>query len=90
MALNGDASMAFTAGLDEVVRVYDVRKAVKPLFELRGHTDSITSLALNSDGSVLASNSMDKTLRLWDIRRAVSQERLAAGRAIAALTGYDR
>lgn len=87
MALTSDGSYAYTGGIDEMIHCYDLRKTAKPLFTLKGHSDTITSLALNSDGSVLLSNSMDMTLKLWDVRRAVSAEREAAGRIISTLTG---
>jgi transcription initiation factor TFIID subunit 5 len=36
--------------------------------ELRGHTDSITSLAFSPDSGLIASASMDNSVRVWDIR----------------------
>jgi len=36
--------------------------------KMKGHTDTITSLALNPKGTHLLSNSMDGTMKTWDIR----------------------
>ncbi|KAL0202864.1 hypothetical protein M9458_000882, partial [Cirrhinus mrigala] len=45
--------------------------ALKLLFkDLRGHTDSITSLSFSQDSSLVASASMDNSVRVWDIRSA--------------------
>ena len=43
--------------------------------EMRGHTDTITSIALSNCGSFVLTNSMDNTLRTWDIRPFVTKER---------------
>ena len=34
---------------------------------LRGHTDSVSSLALSGDGKRLFSGSVDKTIKVWDL-----------------------
>lgn len=39
----------------------------KVIAELRGHSDSIESLAMSSNGRLLASASADSTVRVWDI-----------------------
>ena len=40
---------------------------------MRGHTDTITSMALSNCGSFVLTNSMDNTLRTWDIRPFVTK-----------------
>lgn len=57
----------FTAGVDEVIRVWDMRTN-SVSYTMPGHTDSITGLKLNSDGTSLLSAGMDNTLRTWDVR----------------------
>ena len=43
---------------------------------LRGHNDTITSLAVSPDGQQLLSNSMDNSVRTWDIRPLAAADRL--------------
>ena len=58
----------FSAGIDNLIKKWDMRKADQPLLVLRGHTDSITSVQLNSDGTQILSNSMDNTVRCWNVK----------------------
>lgn len=46
---------------------------------LRGHTDSVSSVAVSADGSLIASASLDHTVRLWDAR---------TGKTIRVLSGH--
>ena len=43
---------------------------------MKGHNDTVTSLALSNCGSFVLTNSMDNSLRIWDIRPFVTKERL--------------
>jgi Prp8 binding protein len=53
--------------LTGVVQVYDLmRKEI--VFSLRGHINTITSLALSPSGSHLLSTSMDDSVRIWDVQ----------------------
>ena len=36
------------------------------ILALKGHTQSVTSVAFSTDGKWLASGSVDQTLRIWD------------------------
>lgn len=58
---------AITGGLDNTIRVWDLRKN-EVLLTLQGHTDTITGLRLSPDGSYVLSNAMDNSVRIWDIR----------------------
>ena len=61
-------SQCFSAGIDNLIKKWDLRKPEKPLIVLRGHTDSVTSLQLNPDGTQILSNSMDNTVRSWNVK----------------------
>jgi Prp8 binding protein len=63
-----DASLVYWAGVDDVIRLFDVRQLDTPLVQLAGHREAVTSLALSSDGAYLLSNARDNTVRLWDAR----------------------
>lgn len=54
--------------------MWDLRKNAI-LYELKGHTDTVTGVSLSPDGSYLLSNAMDNSLRIWDIRPYAPQER---------------
>ncbi len=38
---------------------------------LRGHTDSVLSVAISSDGKYIVSGSADTTIRIWDLETRV-------------------
>lgn len=66
-AFSGASDMVYVAGLDGVVRVFDLRRE-ELWMELAGHQDSVTGLSVSPSGDFLLSNSMDGTLRVWDLR----------------------
>lgn len=68
-------NVVFVGGLDNQIHTYDTRDLSKPLYSMKGHTDTILSLKLDPYGSFLLSNSMDNTLRSWDIRPYDFEER---------------
>ncbi|KAG7268846.1 hypothetical protein CRUP_011295 [Coryphaenoides rupestris] len=55
-------------------QVWDLRQN-KLIYNMHGHSDSITGLSLSSEGSYLLSNSMDNTVRIWDVRPFAPKER---------------
>jgi Prp8 binding protein len=61
-------TQCFSAGIDNLIKKWDLRNPEKPLLTLRGHTDSITSIQLSSDGTQMLSNSMDNTVRCWNVK----------------------
>jgi WD40 repeat protein len=50
---------------DKTVRVWDASTGAE-LNVLRGHTDSVNSVAISRDGMRIVSGSDDKTVRVWD------------------------
>ena len=74
VAFSADNSQCFTAGIEETIRVWDVRKRAV-LMTLEGHTDTITGLSVSPDGAHLLSNAADSTLRAWDIRPYAGAQR---------------
>ncbi|KAG2492648.1 hypothetical protein HYH03_009064 [Edaphochlamys debaryana] len=60
----------YSGGVDNVIRVWDLRKGGESSASLllKGHSDTITGLRVSPDGTHLLSNGMDNTLREWDVR----------------------
>ena len=67
MASVDNGMQVYSAGLDNNITVWDLRKGAESM-TLKGHTDSITGLALDPDGTHLLSNAADNSLRVWDLR----------------------
>lgn len=61
-------TQCFSAGIDNLIKKWDLRNPDTPLLVLRGHTDSITSVELSQDGTQILSNSMDNTVRCWNVK----------------------
>lgn len=55
-----------TAGVDKVIRTWDLRNPALPVVELAGHEYAVRRLAWSPHwGDVLASASYDMTVRVW-------------------------
>jgi glucose repression regulatory protein TUP1 len=75
-SVSPDSKLVAAGSLDTIVRVWDTRTG-QQVERLRGHKDSVYSVAFSPDGNSLVSGSLDKSLKVWDLR----QTRLAAERA---------
>lgn len=67
IALSEAGNELFTGGIDNDIKVWDLRKQAVT-YALLGHTDTVTSLQLSPDNLTLLSNSHDSTVRTWDVR----------------------
>lgn len=74
IAFNETCDQIISGGIDNNIKVWDIRKN-GILYEMKGHTDSVTGLSLSPDGCYVGSNSMDNTIRIWDIRPYSAKER---------------
>jgi len=74
VAFGADGSGVFCAGLDNEIRLWDLRTGDSTL-TLSGHKDTVTGLSLSPDGTHLLSNAMDNALRVWDIRPYAPEQR---------------
>ena len=54
-----------------MVRIWDIRTG-EMVETLRGHRDSVFSVAFTPDARGLVSGSLDKTLKYWDVSRFVN------------------
>ncbi|CEP19878.1 hypothetical protein [Parasitella parasitica] len=66
--------MIYSAGLDNDVKVWDVRKN-QLAYTMKGHMDTIAGMSLSPDGNNLLTNSMDNTVRIWDIKPFAAADR---------------
>jgi len=68
VCFNDGNDQIFSGGLDNDIKVWDLRNKSSPVMTLDGHEDTVTGLKLSPDGSFVLSNSMDNTVRIWDVR----------------------
>ena len=78
-------SHCWSAGIDNLIKKWDLRKADKPVMILEGHTDCVTSLEVNSDNTKLLSNCMDNTVRTWNVKPFC----LSENRCIKVFSGHS-
>ncbi|KAJ5072574.1 u5 small nuclear ribonucleoprotein 40 kda protein [Anaeramoeba ignava] len=67
VAVSHDGQQIFYGGIENVIKVFDIRKNDDVLYYLDGHNELISGLSVSPDGSLLASFSMDNTIKIWDI-----------------------
>ncbi|WVO21286.1 uncharacterized protein IAS62_002593 [Cryptococcus decagattii] len=76
------ANLLTAASGDHLVRLWDISSgADEPKIVLKGHGDSIQSIAWNSVGTTLATTCRDKKLRLFDPRAGSDAVRVTDGHA---------
>lgn len=74
VAISQAGNEIYTGGIDNDIRVWDVRKRAV-VYSLLGHSDTVMSLRVSPDSQSLLSYSMDQTVRTWDIRPFAPTER---------------
>ncbi|MEC4818133.1 MAG: serine/threonine-protein kinase [Scytonema sp. PMC 1069.18] len=75
----GSEKMLASGSADGTIRLWLMSTGVE-LLTLKGHSDSVWSVAFSPDGQLLASGSADNTIKLWKVR---------SGREIRKLTGHS-
>ena len=75
VAFAADGDKFYSGGIDNELKVWDLRSDAEPLMVLPGHTDTITGMSVSPDGSHVLTNAMDCTLRMWDMRPYAPQDR---------------
>lgn len=91
VAFSADASGVYVGGIDNDLKMFDIRVAGRgeddargPSMTLRGHTDTITGVAVSPDGTHVLTNAMDGTLRRWDARPFCEGDR-----CVGTLVGHE-
>ncbi len=74
VAISEAGNEIFSGGIDNVIKVWDVRKKAV-VYSMLGHQDTVTSLRVSPDSQSLLSYAMDSTARTWDIRPFAPTER---------------
>lgn len=74
VAISQAGNEIYSAGIDNDIRVWDVRKQ-SVVYSMLGHSDTVTSLRVSPDSQSLLSYAMDSTARTWDIRPFAPTER---------------
>ncbi|KAL5381579.1 hypothetical protein DPSP01_007030 [Paraphaeosphaeria sporulosa] len=88
IALSEAGNELFTGGIDNDIKVWDLRKKAVT-YSLLGHADTVTSLQLSPDNTLLLSNAHDSTVRTWDVRPFAPADR-AVKTYDGAPTGQER
>ncbi|KAJ9121879.1 hypothetical protein QFC24_004461 [Naganishia onofrii] len=86
---SADGSAAFVGGVDNEIKVWDLRKQ-EVLYTLRGHTDTIASLALSPNGHFLLSFAFDSTCIIHDVRPFSADPTRVHRTLIGAPAGFEQ
>ncbi|KAF9145765.1 hypothetical protein BG015_011788 [Linnemannia schmuckeri] len=66
VACSSDGQLVATCSID-LVRLYNAKTGAS-VVDLRGHSNSVTSIAFSHDSKFLVSGSYDKTARIWNVQ----------------------
>ena len=87
VAISPDAGFVAAGSRDTIVRIWDVETGTL-VDRLRGHGDSVYSVAFTPDGKA---GSLDKTLKYWELNTANANARKANerfGKCVLDFTGH--
>ena len=88
MCCHPDGSLVASAGLDAVVRLWDLRTG-RAVQTFQGHVKQILGLDCHPHGLTLASGSDDHTVRLWDLRKKKALYTLPAHSSLISHVRYE-
>ena len=60
---------------DKTIKIWNLESGFQ-VKNLKGHNDTIYSIAFNSDGKALASGSEDKTIKIWNLESGAQKKEL--------------
>ena len=75
LAVSPDGKLVATAGLDDVVRVWNAADGL-PVHELRGHGNQVRAVVFSPDGTRIVSGGADRTAFVWDAASGALLDRL--------------
>jgi len=64
--ISGSGSIFGVGSTDNTIRIWDAETGAEVGSPLKGHTDSVLSVAYSPDGRRIVSGSYDRTIRIWD------------------------
>lgn len=65
-----NSKSVFVSGTrDGIIRMYDARASLQPVFAFQAHSQKLNSVAFNCANTTLLSSGRDSAIRLWDIRK---------------------
>ena len=66
VAISEDDNYIYSSSSDNLIKVWGLKRGSSSIYELKEHTDSVTSLATTSDGKTVISWSKDKNVIVWN------------------------
>jgi WD40 repeat protein len=80
-----------TAGGDKIINVFNM-KTMENTHNLKGHTDTISTIIFDKESNTVVSGSHDRTLRVWKLHRSLNfweKKGAKLGSKHASLTGHN-